>query len=127
MRRRLRIARRELASLRSEKTIVLALVIQLFVAAFSSFLVVGLVALYDPGATEGGYTVDIAVSGNATEELQVVANDGQSRRAVAFDEREAALEAFRSGRVDAIIHGNMEPSGRIAVEAVAPEANFRTT
>ena len=39
---RLTIARRELQTLRSEKTIVLALLIQLFIAAFSSFLVVGL-------------------------------------------------------------------------------------
>ena len=44
------IARRELASLSREKTIVLALVIQLCIAGFSSFLVVGLPVLYDPGA-----------------------------------------------------------------------------
>ena len=56
------IARRDLASLRSEKTIVLALLIQLFIAAFSSFLVVGLTSLYDPGSVQGG-GVDVGVSG----------------------------------------------------------------
>ena len=39
---RLTIAGRELAGLRAEKTILLAIGIQLFIAAFSSFLVVGL-------------------------------------------------------------------------------------
>jgi len=50
---RLTIAKRELQVLGREKTIVLALVIQLFVASFSGFLVVGLVSLYDPGSVEG--------------------------------------------------------------------------
>jgi len=46
---RLTIAGRELSGLRAEKTILLAIAIQLFIAAFSSFLVVGLVSMYDPG------------------------------------------------------------------------------
>jgi len=45
---RLTIAGRELSGLRAEKTILLAIAIQLFIAAFSSFLVVGLVSMYDP-------------------------------------------------------------------------------
>ena len=45
---RLTVAKRELAGLRAEKTILLAIGIQLFIAAFSSFLVVGLVSMYDP-------------------------------------------------------------------------------
>jgi len=50
---RIRIALRELSTLKSEKTIVLALLIQLVIAAFSSFLVVGLVSLYDPASAGG--------------------------------------------------------------------------
>ena len=40
--------RRELKSVTKEKTIVLAIVIQLFVASFSSVIVTGLMAFYDP-------------------------------------------------------------------------------
>jgi len=50
---RLTIAGRELSGLRAEKTILLAIAIQLFIAAFSSFLVVGLVSMYDPGSLGG--------------------------------------------------------------------------
>lgn len=42
------IARKELRGLSSEKTIILAILLQLFIAMFSSFLMVGLSAMYDP-------------------------------------------------------------------------------
>jgi len=62
---RLTIAGRELSGLRAEKTILLAIAIQLFIAAFSSFLVVGLVSMmYDPGSL-GGAEVEVAGAGDA--------------------------------------------------------------
>ena len=62
------VARRDVRSLSREKTIVLALLIQLFVAGFSSFLVVGLTSLYDPGSVSTG-EVEMAVTGDARDEL----------------------------------------------------------
>jgi ABC-type Na+ efflux pump permease subunit len=126
-RNRLTVATRELASLRSEKTIVLALLIQLFIAAFSSFLVVGLVSLYDPGATEGSYTVDVGVAGNASEEVSPVVAAGDNREARTYPSRTAALQAFERGTVDALLIANGSASGRTSVEAIAPDGDFRTT
>ena len=116
-----------MSSLRSEKTIVLALLIQLFVAAFSSFLVVGLVSLYDPGSTQGSYTVEFGVTGNASDELERVVDLGDSRQAVDYDSREAALTAFTNRQVDAVFHADRHADGRIHVDAVAPDGDFRTT
>ncbi|MFW5919480.1 MAG: ABC transporter permease [Halanaeroarchaeum sp.] len=127
MRRRLRIARRTLASLRSEKTILLAVAIQLFVAAFSSFMVVGLVSLSDPGATQGEYTVDIAVSGDASDDLLAIVDESDARTAIGYDSRETAMTAFAAGRVDGMLHAEYGPDGRAYVEAIAPEGDFRTT
>jgi len=42
------IAKKELKSLMNEKTIVLAILLQLFIAMFSSFLLVGLASMYNP-------------------------------------------------------------------------------
>ncbi|WAI02107.1 ABC transporter permease [Methanogenium organophilum] len=42
------IAKKELRAINSEKTIILAILLQLFIAMFSSFLIVGLAAMYDP-------------------------------------------------------------------------------
>lgn len=49
------IMKKDLSALSREKTIILAILLQLFVALFSSFLLVGLTSLYDPSAV-GGYS-----------------------------------------------------------------------
>lgn len=119
------IARHTLAGLTREKTIVLALLIQLFVAAFSSFLVVGLVSLHDPGSV-AAETIDVGVTGDATDRLVAAVGTGSGPRAVAYDSREAAMAAFDAGAVDAVIVARHADS-RIAVEAIAPEGSLRTT
>ncbi len=47
------IARKELRGLAGERTIVFAVLLQLFIAMFSSFLMVGLATLYDPDSVAG--------------------------------------------------------------------------
>lgn len=62
------ITKKELRGLASEKTILLAILLQLFIALFSSFLMVGLSAMYDPTAYGGvsGVQYGVGVSGNDT-------------------------------------------------------------
>ncbi|WP_302080059.1 ABC transporter permease [Salinibaculum rarum] len=123
------IARREISSLSREKTIVLALLIQLFIAAFSSFLVVGLTSLYDPSSVEGE-GVRIGVSGEYQDELVSAAAQTEGVQPVRFDSRESALEGFNNGQVNAIVAAERSPEAngsRIAVTAIAPEENIRTT
>ena len=122
---RLTIARRELATLRSEKTIVLALLIQLFIAAFSSFLVVGLVSLYDPGSVEG-YETTVGVTGDAADDLLRVVDGQPSMAGVAYDSQGTAREAFQNGEVDAVLLADRR-AGRVFVTATAPDGNVRTT
>jgi ABC-type Na+ efflux pump permease subunit len=124
---RLVVARRELRSLRAEKTIVLALLIQLFIAAFSSFLVVGLVSLYDPGSVEG-YGMEVAVTGDgaAVEDLVAAADDVRGLDATAFGSADAAREAFDGGRVDAVLVAETREN-RVFVTALVPDGDVRTT
>lgn len=119
--RRLRLAARELASLRAEKTVVLALVIQLFIAAFSSFLVVGLVSLYDPGSG----SVEFAVAGD-TDGLLVAAEDEDAWSVETHESREAAVDAFESEEVDAALFADRS-GRRVNVEVFVPEGDLRTT
>jgi ABC-type Na+ efflux pump permease subunit len=120
------LARRELASLRSEKTIILALSIQLFIAAFSSFLVVGLVSLYDP-ASVGGYQTDVAVIGDDTDTLLRVANGQDGIRAERYTDRGRAYDAFDDGTVSAVLEANRNDDGRLSVRVTVPEEGLRTT
>jgi len=55
------ITKKELRGLYGEKTIVFAILLQLFIALFSSFLMVGLTAMYDPEAMAGYSTTRYTV------------------------------------------------------------------
>jgi ABC-2 type transport system permease protein len=123
------IARRELGSLSREKTIVLALLIQLVIAGFSSFLVVGLTSLYDPGSV-GGEAITVGISGDTQEALVETAEESNDIAAERYDETEAALSAFDDGEVDAVVTGTTAPGDqgtRIQVQALAPAEDLRTT
>ncbi len=125
LRAKLAVGRRELRSLRSEKTIILALSIQLFIAAFSSFLVVGLVSLYDPGSVDG-QEVEIAVTGE-TPELLAVMDDQDGIEPRVYDDQTAAEQAFDSGTVSAVIDAERDEDGQIAVAVTAPDEGLETT
>jgi ABC-type Na+ efflux pump permease subunit len=119
------LARRELRVLSAEKTILLALAIQLFIAAFSSFLVVGLVSVYNPG-TEAAVLEPVGVTGNASDDLLETLDERPGLRAREFATEEAAMEAFAEGRVRAVLVSEHRDD-RIFVTALAPESELRTT
>jgi ABC-type Na+ efflux pump permease subunit len=119
------IARRELAGLRAEKTIVLALAIQLFIAAFSSFLVVGLVSMYDPGEL-GGAEVDVAVTGEAVDRMEAAAAEVPGVRTRTYEDAGTAHDAFDARVVDAVLETDRR-EGRIHVDATVPDSDVRTT
>ncbi|WP_299263506.1 ABC transporter permease [Halorientalis sp.] len=123
---RVAIARRDLASLSREKTIVLALLIQLFVAAFSSFLVVGLTSLYDPGASASG-RVEVGVTGEANESLLRAIEETDSAEATVYRSNATAFQGFQNGAVDAVMIATRQPDSRISIQATAPEGSIRTT
>lgn len=117
------IARRDLSSLSREKTILLAILIQLFVAAFSSFLVVGLASMYDPSAVSG--EVSVGVTGDAADEFGAAASE-EGLRVVTYPTVERAIGAFEDGTVDAVVESRTRDN-RIAVTVTAPETSLRKT
>ena len=60
------IAKKEFRGLFNERTILLAILLQLFIAMFSSFLMVGLTSMYDPSSLSkySRYKYNIAYAGN---------------------------------------------------------------
>ncbi len=127
MDKRLTVARRELASLRSEKTIVLAILIQLLIATFSSFLAVGLVSMYNPGSVGNGFVVSFGVTGNASDDVTHVLGTDDSWQAVQYPTQRAAMSDFRHGKIQAILHVDRTADGSVRVDAVVPDGNIRTT
>jgi ABC-type Na+ efflux pump permease subunit len=123
---RLTLARRELRSLTAEKTIVLALLIQLFIAGFSSFLVVGLVSLSDPGAIQGG-AMTVGVVGNATPIVTAAIDEQPTVEARGFDTFVNASEEFHERDLVAVLEASHHENGTITVLATVPENSLRTT
>ncbi|WP_394327715.1 ABC transporter permease [Natronobacterium haloterrestre] len=123
---RLAVVRRELRSLRSEKTIVLAIAIQLFIAAFSSFLVVGFVSMYDPDGL-GGQEIDVAIVGEDRAVLEAAADEQEGLNTVRYDTREAAYGSFENGRAAAVLETTRDDQGRLLVDVAAPEEGIETT
>ncbi|MCU4717386.1 ABC transporter permease [Halapricum hydrolyticum] len=121
---RVAIARRDIASLSREKTIVLALAIQIFIAAFSSFLVVGLTSLYDPGSVESG-ELTFGVSGDARDELDEAARSA-GVGTEHYPTREAALDAFRRGEVVGVFHAE-SVDRRTSVTVTVPDSSVQST
>lgn len=116
--------RRELERITEERTIVLALLVQLVIAAFASFLVVGLVSLTDPGALDGP-AVEVAITGDAAD--AVVDGVEGDVRAIAYDNPEAAATAFERGTVDALIEATRTEDGRLELTASIPDAELQST
>ncbi|WP_254837639.1 ABC transporter permease [Natronomonas marina] len=121
---RVAIARRELGSLSREKTIVLAILIQLVIAGFSSFLVVGLTSLYDPGAASEN--VEVAVTGEEADALVAASAEVEGVELVTYEDRAAARSAFQRNRVSAVVRAESS-DGRVAVTADVPQSSLRKT
>ncbi len=118
--------RREITSLRSEKTILLAIAIQLFIAAFSSFLVVGLVSMYDPTGV-GAPETEIAITGEDPSSLIAVANQQSGLEITVVQDPAVAQASFQSGEVDAVLEATRNSDGQLLIDATLPDEGLQTT
>jgi len=126
MRPRWVIGQKELAGVFSERTILLAVIIQVFVAGFSSFLVIGLSALVDPNSLPNSPHAAIAMNqtGDLGDELTQAGFSVQP-----FPTNEEALDAFHRGAVDAVVL--YEPPANDSMPAqvsiTLPDGDLRAT
>ncbi|HVP96303.1 ABC transporter permease [Methanoregula sp.] len=98
------VAKKEFFGLASEKTILLAVLLQVFIALFSSFLMVGLTSMYDPAALSGysHFRYDIAYAGNETPLLGYL-EEGSDLRVHQMD-LSTAVELLKERRISAVIY-----------------------
>jgi ABC-2 type transport system permease protein len=75
------IAKKEFRGLISERTILLAVLLQLFIALFSSFLMVGLTSMYDPSSLSkySRFKYNIGYAGNNSEILTLLSTSKDFR------------------------------------------------
>lgn len=100
MRAVLAIAGKEARDILRERTILVSLVVQLFVAGFSTFLSVGLTGLYDPESVEAFPRMEVGYAGPGGFDAYL--DDAPNIRLVHLGAEEA-LQRFRDGRLGAVV------------------------
>ncbi len=119
---------RELRSITREKTIILAIVIQLFIASFSSVIVTGLMAFYDPGSigqnAVGAFTIGIVDDSGGPLSVILRQHDLKVRRTGGI---EAARRLFLSGEVDAVLVVPEKSGATTDVNLMLPKQDSKST
>ncbi|MHB8605712.1 MAG: ABC transporter permease subunit [Thermoplasmatota archaeon] len=121
------VGRREFTDIFRERTILLAIVIQIVVAGFSSFLVVGLSALADPSAAGAGVTPSVGLTTDASNLTTELQRAGAS--VLPFANASAANAAFTAGRIEGYLTADGAPNatGPERYVLVLPEGDLRAT
>jgi ABC-type Na+ efflux pump permease subunit len=96
------IAKKEMSSLLHEKTLVLAIIIQLLIASFSSLLVIGLASFFDPGALSR-YDMEKANVGIVGGGELIEFIEKSNVKPYYYRELKYALDDFNNNRIDAIL------------------------
>jgi ABC-type Na+ efflux pump permease subunit len=125
------IAKKEFKELMREKTFILAIIIQLFIASFSTFLVIGLTSFYDP-STLGNVEMEgtsIAVVGTENDELFKILQESNIRTNLYYDFQPAYTD-FYDRKIDAIIVTPVGSSGGtdlLNVDIYLPKSEIKAT
>jgi len=125
------VAKKEFKDLLKEKTFILAIIIQLFIASFSTFLVIGLTSFYDP-STLGNVElegVNIGVVGTEEDELYAILTQNNVRTYLYADFM-PAYDDFFDRKIDAIIVtpiGTAEGTDLLNVDIYLPKSEIKAT
>ena len=98
------IAKKEFRGLFNERTILLAVLLQLFIALFSSFLMVGLTSMYDPSSLSqySRYKYNIAYAGNDSAVLEYLQSSRDFR--VYPMDLSTGVAALKERKLSAVIY-----------------------
>jgi ABC-2 type transport system permease protein len=119
----LAVAGKELRDILREKSIVVALLVQFFIAAFSAFLTVGLLGLYDPGSVASHPPADVVYEGPGGFDA-VLRTAPNLRLAVNASD---ALQGFAAGRFDAVVQETVDAAGVHSITLLVPEGELKST
>ncbi len=116
----LAIAGKELRDILRERSIVVAIVVQFFIAAFSTFLTVGLLALYDPGSASAHPPADIAYQGpGGFDKVMASARN--------LHVQTGLVDPMGAGRLGGVVEEAVAPDGARTITIVVPEGDLRST
>jgi len=126
----LALLKRELRSITREKTIMFAIIVQFFIASFSSIILVGIMAFYDPSSIGDSTHVHIRagiVAGSENVEPLLNYLDESNVRLNIYPDMTAAEESFKRGRIDTIMVVPESRNGIVDMQLIMPELDTKKT
>jgi ABC-type Na+ efflux pump permease subunit len=121
----LAVMKKELNSVLRDRTMVIAIIIQLFIASFSSALLLGLLALYDPDTVMqySGSSVHVGLVSPAGDPLQSYLS-ARGIPATSFSSLDSAERAYYNGRLNAILVVPQAAGGLVNVKLYLADSDF---
>lgn len=130
MSRFLALLKRELKSITREKTIMFAIIIQFFIASFSSMILVGIMAFYDPSsiAENTRIRIDAGIVGGSEISSPLFSYLGEANIDLHFyTDITEAEDDFRRGRIETILVLPENISGVVDMKLIMPEMDAQKT
>ena len=120
--------KRELRSVTKEKTIMIAIMIQLFIASFSSVILVGLMSFYDPDSIglNARISIKVGVIGDTNSPLIGFLRE-RNASVTTFSSPVDAENAFQAGMIDTVIFIPQDSGGVVDMKLFLPESETQAT
>ena len=120
--------KRELRAITKEKTIIFAVIVQFFIASFSSIILVGIMAFYDPSSIGDNthVTIRVGVVGNMQSPMLDYLKDGNIR-VRPYSNMAGAESAFKRGRIDTIMLIPESQNGVMDMQLIMPQLDTKKT
>lgn len=124
----LALTKRELRAVVRERTIIIAILIQLFIASFSSALLIGLLSLYDPDSIGVSARVNLNVGfvGAANDPLILLLRN-RNIRVTPFANLSDAQKAFQTNAIETIIAVPDTPGETVEMQLFLPRASAQSS
>jgi ABC-2 type transport system permease protein len=121
--------KRELKSITREKTIMFAIMIQFFIASFSSVILVGIMAFYDPASISENSRAKISLGLVEATPTPMCSYLTQNKdiQVVKYSDAGVAEEAFKNGRVNAVMIIPAGSAGVVDMKLMLPELDTQKT
>lgn len=124
----LAVVKRELSSVLRDRTILIAILLQLFIASFSSALLLGMLSLYDADTIlrESGASIKIGVVDATDDPLDDFLAD-RGLMVIPFVTLAQAESAFYEGEISAIVDTPLDANGLTEIKLYVPDSNTRSS
>ncbi|HMK45000.1 MAG TPA: ABC transporter permease [Methanocella sp.] len=119
---------KEIRAIGKEKTIVLAIVIQLVIASLSSVILIGLMSFYDPSTIgqNSNIHLNIGIVGDSSSDL-IKELRAAHMRTTFYTSPDSAQGDFAAGKLDAVIYVPPDSNGVTDMKLFLPQSDTKTT